>query len=467
MNIEWLISNDASEAIEALVFLLPGFVAVAVFYSLTSHPRPNAFEQIIQALIFTIIVSVIFSIFDTIGIIDSWSKNWLFAASIFVAVLFGLISVYFMNNDTIHRRFRKIRFTKENSYPSEWYSAFSRNSDCYVVLHLNGERRLYGWPTEWPSRPNEGHFLIEEGEWLLSENESEDEVNEQIPITGVTAILVSVSEVEMVEFVKGSEFRALQKVYPIVYFDALFVKSLEQGSVQTRAIYLALAIDMQGKKQMLGLWIAPSEEAISWPDILNELKTRGMEDFFIACVADLKGLPDTIETVFPQARVQLCIMHQVRKSLRYVRREKHKNLVLRYMAYKKRKAVASDFRGIYTAPSKETALTALDAFEKQWGKKYPAIVPLWRKDWERLVPFFDYAPAIRKAVYKTNAIESLNHKLRKIIKERGAFPNDKAVRGQFQIVLRKASKKWKRPVRNWKSACNEFVRLYQDRIPIE
>ena len=168
----------------------------------------------------------------------------------------------------------------------------------------------------------------------------------------------------------------------------------------------------------------------------------------------LKGLPEAIETVFPHARVQLCVVHQVRKSLRYV-------------PWKERKPVAGGLRSVYTAPSEEAALAALNAFEEKWSEKYPAIAPLWRKDWERLTPFFDYAPAIRKVVYTTNAIESLNYSLRKIVKGRGAFPSDDAVRKLLYLGLREASKKWKRPIRDWKAALNQFVILYGDRVPIE
>ena len=152
--------------------------------------------------------------------------------------------------------------------------------------------------------------------------------------------------------------------------------------------------------------------------------------------------------------MQLCIVHQVRKSLRYV-------------PWKERKPVAASLRAVYAAPSEEAALVALEAFERQWSEKYPAIAPLWRKDWERLAPFFDYAPAIRKVVYTTNAIESLNYSLRKIVKGRGAFPNDDAVRKLLYLGLREASKKWKRPIRDWKAALNQFVILYGDRVPID
>ncbi len=270
----------------------------------------------------------------------------------------------------------------------------------------------------------------------------------------VSSTLVSEVTASVLEEVTAWQARPLERVYPIVYFDALFVKSREEGSVKTRAVYVALAIDIEGEKKVLGLWIAPTEGAVSWLTIFGELKARGMEDCFIACVDGLKDLPEAIETVFPHARVQLCIVHQVRKSLRYV-------------PWKERKPVVGDLRSVYTAPSEEAALAALEAFERQWSEKYPAIAPLWRKDWERLAPFFDYAPAIRKVVYTTNAIESLNYSLRKIVKGRGAFPSDDAVRKLLYLGLREASKKWKRPIRDWKAALNQFVILYGDRVPIE
>lgn len=185
---EWL---SSSETIEVLVFLLPGFVAVIVFYSFTSHPKPNIFEQIIQSLIFTITISTILWFFKSQ--IASWNENITLILSIAIAGLLGILAVYLINEDILHRILRKFKITKETSYPSEWYSAFSRLSDCYVVLHMNGGRRLYGWPSEWPSDPSEGHFLIQDGEWLLENNERE-------PITGVVAILIPASEVEMVEF---------------------------------------------------------------------------------------------------------------------------------------------------------------------------------------------------------------------------------------------------------------------------
>ena len=181
----------SSEAIGILMFLLPGFLAAAIFYSLTSHPKPDAFGQIIQALIFTVIVQAAVQVM--VAILPH-TKNWKLVASVLIAVIFALIAVYFSNTDKIHSILRWFHVTKETSYPSEWYSAFSRHSDCYVVLLLKEGRRLYGWPEEWPSDPDHGHFRVAEGEWLVG--------NERNPATGVSAILIPANEVEMVEFLK-------------------------------------------------------------------------------------------------------------------------------------------------------------------------------------------------------------------------------------------------------------------------
>ena len=186
----------SSETVRILIFLLPGFVAAAVFYWLTSHPKPGAFERIVQALIFTILVQAVVKIFvfamEGVGWTFSWDETGHLVFSTSAAIGFGLVAAYTLNKDIPHRYMRRMGVTRENSYPSQWYSAFDRHADCYLVLHLKGERRLYGWPTEWPSRPDEGHFLIEEVEWLHG--------GERTPAEGIAGMLVPVSEVEMVEF---------------------------------------------------------------------------------------------------------------------------------------------------------------------------------------------------------------------------------------------------------------------------
>ena len=196
----------SSEMVSVLTFLLPGFVAAAIFYSLTSHPKPSAFDRVIQALIFTVVgraiteVPVFFLSDNAIEKYAQWGGNWELVLSVLVAILLALTATYVSNNDSVHRLFRYLRVTKETSYPSEWYSAFSRHSNCYVVLHLEGQRRLYGWPVEWPSCPDDGHFRIVEAEWLYGDGRS-------VPAKGVSAILVSAGDVEMVEFLSGDPQR--------------------------------------------------------------------------------------------------------------------------------------------------------------------------------------------------------------------------------------------------------------------
>jgi transposase-like protein len=252
--------------------------------------------------------------------------------------------------------------------------------------------------------------------------------------------------------VRAWQSRPLAAVYPILYFDALYVKSREDGPVKNKAVYLALGINLEGEKELLGLWMNETEGAKFWLSVFNDLKNRGVEDCFIACVDGLKGLPEAIEAVFPKTQVQLCIVHKVRGSLKYV-------------PWKERKAVASDLRAVYGAATLPEAEQALERFSERWDDKYPAIAPSWRADWQRLTVFFDYPREIRKVVYTTNAIESLNYSMRKVLKNRGAFPNDESIMKLMFMGLKNVAKKWTRPIRDWKAALNQFVILYGDRVP--
>ena len=219
----------------------------------------------------------------------------------------------------------------------------------------------------------------------------------------------------VMEDVSRWQNRPLASVYPIIYFDALVVKSRENGPVNNKSIYLALGINLEGKKELLGLWISESEGASFWQQVFTELQSRGVEDCYVACGDGLTGLPEAIEAVFPRTQVQLCIVHKVRNSLRYV-------------PWKERKAVARDLCAIYAAPTLQAAEMALQEFSARWDEHYPAISPAWRRDWQRLTVFFEYPPAIRKIIYTTNAIESLNYSLRKVLKTKGVFPNNDSIR---------------------------------------
>jgi len=269
----------------------------------------------------------------------------------------------------------------------------------------------------------------------------------------VSPSLISSVTAAVHEEVKAWQSRPLSAVYPILYFDALVVKSREEGPVKNKAVYLALGINLEGEKELLGLWMSETEGAKFWLSVFNDLKSRGVEDCFVACVDGLKGLPEAIEAVFPETQVQLCIVHKVRSSLKYV-------------PWKERKAVAADLRAIYGAATLDEAEQALERFSERWDDKYPAISPSWRADWSRLTVFFDYPREIRKVIYTTNAIESLNYSMRKVLKNRGAFPNDESIMKVLFMGLNNVAKKWTRPIRDWKAALNQFVILFEERVPV-
>jgi putative transposase len=253
------------------------------------------------------------------------------------------------------------------------------------------------------------------------------------------------------EEVQAWQGRPLDNVYPIVYFDALYVKMRDNGQVQNRAVYVALGVNMEGAKEVLGLWASGNEGAKFWLQVLTELKSRGVQDIFIACVDGLKGFPEAIETVFSQAQVQLCIVHRVRASLNYVN-------------WTERKRVAADLRNVYRAATAEQAELELQTFAAQWDAKYATIAKLWRQHWERVIPFFAFPAEIRKVVYTTNAVESLHMTLRKVIKTRGSFPNEEAARKLLYLALRNVSKKW-HTIQGWKEALNRFAILWPERMP--
>jgi transposase-like protein len=223
--------------------------------------------------------------------------------------------------------------------------------------------------------------------------------------------------------------------------------------VRKKAVYLALAIRMDGQKEVLGMWIEQNEGAKFWMGILNELKNRGVNDILIAAVDGLTGFPDAINTVFPKTEVQLCMVHMVRNSVKYI-------------SYKDRKAVTADLKEIYLAPSEDAASGALEKFAEKWDKKYSMISKSWRNRWSEVVPVLKFSSEIRKAVYTTNAIESINYNLQRNLKTRQSFPNDEAAMKLIFMILRRISKKWKMPIRNWGEALNQFAIIYGDRVPL-
>lgn len=245
--------------------------------------------------------------------------------------------------------------------------------------------------------------------------------------------------------------RQLDALYPIVYMDCIVVKVRQNGSVINKAVFLALGINTEGQKELLGMWLAENEGAKFWLSVLTELKNRGLQDILIACVDGLKGFPDAINSVYPQTHIQLCIIHMVRNSLKYV-------------SWKDYKAVTSGLKTVYQAPTEEAALMALDAFAKVWDDKYPQISKSWRAHWENLNTLFSYPPDIRKAIYTTNAIESLNSVIRAAIKKRKVFPTDDSVRKVIYLAIKDASKKWSMPIQNWRLAMSRFIIEFGDRL---
>lgn len=246
--------------------------------------------------------------------------------------------------------------------------------------------------------------------------------------------------------------RPLEEIYPIVYLDALRIKVRQDNRVINKAVYLAVGVNLDGIKEVLGLWIAENEGAKFWLQVMTELKNRGLKDIFVACVDGLKGFAEAIETVFPDTQIQLCIVHMVRHSLNYV-------------SWKQRKEVAADLKLIYSAPTLEQAELNLAQFEATWNASHPMIGKSWRNNWERIIPLFAYPPQIRKAIYTTNAIESINMSLRKVTKNRGSFPNDEAMIKLLYLALQNISKKWTMPIRDWKAALNQFTIMFEDRMP--
>ncbi|WP_421550825.1 IS256 family transposase [Kluyvera intermedia] len=267
----------------------------------------------------------------------------------------------------------------------------------------------------------------------------------------VSPTLISKVTDAVKEQVSEWQNRQLDALYPIVYMDCIVVKVRQNGSVINKAVFLALGINTEGQKELLGMWLAENEGAKFWLSVLTELRNRGLQDILIACVDGLKGFPDAINSVYPQTHIQLCIIHMVRNSLKYV-------------SWKDYKAVTSGLKAVYQAPTKEAALMALDAFAGEWDDKYPQISKSWRAHWENLNTFFGYPPDIRKAIYTTNAIESLNSVIRAAIKKRKVFPTDDSVRKVVYLAIKDASKKWSMPIQNWRLAMSRFIIEFGDRL---
>lgn len=315
-----------------------------------------------------------------------------------------------------------------------------RNGSFEPKIVAKGQTRFRGFDDKIISMYSRG----------MTTREIEGHLKEMYGIEVSAGLISNVTEAVMEE-VKAWQSRPLDEVYPILYMDALRVKVRDGGHIQNKAIHVAMGVNMEGHKEILGLWTAQNEGAKFWLQVLTDLQNRGVKDIFIACVDGLKGFPETIETVYPLAEVQLCIVHLVRASLGYV-------------SWKQRKQVASDLRQVYQSATAYEAELQLDSFAKKWDGACPMVSQTWRRNWERITPFFAYPAEIRKVIYTTNAIESLNMSLRKIIKMRGSFPNDEAAFKLLYLALRNASKKWTMPVQNWREALNRFSILWPERM---
>ena len=286
----------------------------------------------------------------------------------------------------------------------------------------------------------------------LSTRDIQAELKEFYEVEVSPTLISEVTDAVLAE-VKLWQQRPLDALYPVIYLDCIFVKLRVEGVVRTQAVYLAIAINLQGLKEVLGMWVGKDQKegAKFWLSVLNELKQRGLDDVFIFCVDGLKGFPDAIEQVYPHSQVQLCIVHLIRNSLTFV-------------PWSKRKAVAQDLKTIYTAANEQRAEEALAAFEQTYQDTYPTIAQLWRRNWQHIIPIFDYPADIRRAIYTTNVIESLNYSLKKPLKTRGAFPNEEALRKVLYLAIMQASKKWTMPIRDWRKALNWFAQLFGARL---
>lgn len=267
----------------------------------------------------------------------------------------------------------------------------------------------------------------------------------------VSAALISKVTDRVLETVVEWQSRPVDAVYPIVYLDCLVLKIRQNKRVINKSMYVALGINMEGQKELLGLWLAETEGAKFWLSVLTELKNRGLQDILIACVDGLKGFPEAIAAEYPQTRIQLCVVHMVRNSLKYV-------------SWKDYKAITADLKQIYKAPTEDAALLELERFAEKWDEQYPQISKSWHNHWPNLITLFEYPPDIRRVIYTTNAIESLNSVIRKATKQRKVFPTDDSAMKVVYLAIQSAAKKWTMPIRNWKPALNRFMIDFGDRL---
>jgi putative transposase len=311
-----------------------------------------------------------------------------------------------------------------------------RNSSFEPQLIKKGQNQFKGFDDKIISMYARG----------MSMKEIQGHLQEMYSIDVSSEFISSVTD-KVIDEVTAWQNRPLDSIYPVLYLDCLVVKVRDNNQIINKALFLAVAINTEGHKEVLGMWLAKNEGAKFWLSVITELKNRGVEHIYIACVDGLKGFTEAINSIFPQTIVQLCIVHMVRNSLNYV-------------PWKDRKAVASDLREIYTASNDKMAEVALANFRHKWDEKYPTIGDIWHRNWQGIIPFLSFPDYIRKAIYTTNSIEAINRQIRKIIKTKGCFPNDDAVFKLVFLALHNAEKKWTMPIRDWKMAMNQFSILF-------
>ena len=317
-----------------------------------------------------------------------------------------------------------------------------RNSDFEPQIVKKGQRRFTGFDDKIVSMYARG----------MTTRDIQGHLEEIYGVEVSPDLISSVTD-DIISEVKEWQSRPLDEVYPIVFFDAIRMKIRDEGRVMNKAVYLAIGVGMDGLKDVLGIWIEKNEGAKFWLSVFTELRNRGLHDVLIASVDGLKGLPEAIESVFPDTEVQLCIVHMVRNSLKFV-------------SYKDRKKIAADLKNVYRASTVEQAEEALKDLEEKWDKRYPMISKSWRSNWSRIIPFFAYSEEIRKAIYTTNAIESLNNSLRKVTKTRNSFPNDEAAIKLLYMALKNITKKWTMPIKNWNLAIHQFSIRFGERLSL-
>ncbi|WP_425383086.1 IS256 family transposase [Spiroplasma endosymbiont of Melieria omissa] len=316
-----------------------------------------------------------------------------------------------------------------------------RNSDFTPVIVAKRQRRFDGFDQQVLSLYAKG-MTLSDIRMQLQELYHGADISESV-ISQITD--------DVIDDVKAWQNQPLESIYSIVYFDCIVVKVRQDKRIINKSVYIALGVDLEGKKDVLGLWISENEGSKFWLANFTEMKNRGLNDILIACSDNLTGMSETIQAVYPKTEHQLCIVHQIRNSLKYV-------------SYKHRKTLVADLKPIYSACSEEQAMQALESFESKWNKQYPQITKSWYKNWDNLMVFISYPPEIKRVIYTTNAIESVNSQLRKVIRNKKVFPNDMAVFKIFYLAIENITKKWTMPIQNWNTAIAHFMIKFEDRI---